>query len=250
MKKYKLSLFFGFIMMILLIIIGFLIFTKRLNVNQYFASRYELRGVDVSSYQGEIDWHLLASQNIDFAFIKATEGSTHQDPKFESNWKAAAETDIAVGAYHFFSFDSPGSTQAAWFIKNMGDLSGKLVPVVDVEYYGDKAHNPPAKEEVTENLQTCLSILEEEYGKKPIIYTTYKIYRRYIKDNFSDYPLWIRNVYYPPNLDMAGRWQFWQYRDTAVLEGYIGKEKCIDLNVFYATAREFESYLISDTCNE
>ena len=80
MKKYKLSLFFGFIMVILLIIIGFLIFTKRLNVNQYFASRYELRGVDVSSYQGEIDWHLLASQNIDFAFIKATEGSTHQDP--------------------------------------------------------------------------------------------------------------------------------------------------------------------------
>ena len=242
MKKYRLipALFF----LILLLIFACLVITKTLKLNPFFVHGYPLRGVDVSNYQGEIDWAVLASQDIDFAFIKATEGSSHQDPSFEANWKAAAETDIAVGAYHFFSFDSPGSTQAEWFIKNMGDLSGKLVPVVDVEYYGNKAANPPTKEDVSKNLQDCLNLLEEEYGKKPIIYTTYRVYHRYIRDDFSDYPLWIRNVYYSPNLDLKGKWQFWQYSDTAILDGYAGKEPCIDLNVFYGSEAEFEDYLL------
>lgn len=246
MKKYRLPLILTFTLLILIsvAISVWLVLTKKINLNQYLISGYTVRGVDVSNYQGKIDWKVLTSQNVDFAFIKATEGSSHQDPSFQTNWQEASKTDIAVGAYHFFSFDSPGSTQAKWFIETVGDLSGKLVPVVDVEYYGNKASNPPSKEEVRMNLQDCLNILEEEYGKKPLIYTTYRVYHQYIKDDFCDYPLWIRNVYYSPNLDLKGRWQFWQYSDTAVLEGYVGKEKCIDLNVFYKDKEEFEAYLL------
>ncbi|MBQ9991772.1 MAG: glycoside hydrolase family 25 [Lachnospiraceae bacterium] len=250
MKKDNLLRFPIPILIILFLLTGIfavfasLVITKKVKLNPYFSRSYTIRGVDVSNYQGEIDWEVLASQDIDFAFIKATEGSSHQDPSFEANWKKASETDLAIGAYHFFSFDSPGSTQAQWYMETVGDLSGKLVPVIDVEYYGNKAANPPSTEEVAKQLQDCLTLLEEEYGKKPIIYTTYKVYRRYIKDNFSDYPLWIRNVYYSPDLDMKGKWQFWQYSDTAILEGYVGKEPCIDLNVFYGSREEFENYLI------
>ena len=99
---------------------------------------YPVRGVDVSSYQGKIDWHELAGQDIDFAFIKATEGSTHLDEQFARNWRNAPKEKIMVGAYHFFSFDSSGDSQAEWFIQNVGSLSGKLAPVVDAEYYGKK----------------------------------------------------------------------------------------------------------------
>jgi len=222
----------------------FLIALKKWNLNQYLVSGYELRGVDVSHYQGEIQWDKFKEQGIDFAFIKATEGSSHQDERFAENWLAAEETKLDVGAYHFFSFDSSGRTQAEWYIQTVGDLTGKLAPVVDVEYYGDKEKNPPDKEAVARELREFLDILEEHYQIRPIIYTTYKVYRRYIQEEFGQYPLWIRNVYYSPDLDMKGKWQFWQYTDRAVLEGYCGTEKYIDLNVFVGTEDVWKEFFV------
>lgn len=77
----------------------------------------------------------------------------HIDEKFEVNWQEASKTNVKIGAYHFFSFDSPGKEQAEWFIDSVGNLSGKLPPVVDIEYYGNKEANPPDEETVIENLQ-------------------------------------------------------------------------------------------------
>ena len=68
-------------------------------------------------------------------------------------------------------------------------------------------------------------------------------YDRYLRDNFNSYPLWIRNVYTPP-FGLGREWQFWQYTDTAVLEGYNGEEKYIDRNVFYGTEKDLETYLV------
>ncbi len=225
-----------------------LIFSKIINLNQYFVSGYALHGVDVSHYQGEIDWKALESQGIDFAFIKATEGSSYLDETFAENWAAVEDTGLYAGAYHFFSFDSDGRTQADWYIQTVGNLNGRLAPVVDVEYYGDKEINPPEKTSVIRELQEFLDILEEQYHIKPIIYTTYKMYRRYIEGEFEEYPLWIRNVYYSPNLDMEGKWQFWQYTDRAVLAGYAGTEKYIDLNVFDGNKDDLNEYLLEPDC--
>ena len=238
-------------MVILLMIILFfillllLILSKRLRPNTFFAQKYKVLGVDVSHYQGDIDWNTLAGQGISFAFIKATEGSSHVDEYFYDNWQAASRTNLAIGAYHFFSFDSPARTQAELYIHTAGGLSGKLAPVIDVEYYGDKAHNPPDKETVTAELKEMLSLLEEYYGVKPILYTTYTVYHRYIKGEFEEYPLWIRNVYYPPIADLKEKWTFWQYTDTAVLEGYSGVEQYIDMNAFCGSFEELEKYIIA-----
>ena len=73
---------------------------------------YSVEGVDVSTYQLEIDWKGLESEGIDFAFIKATEGTTHVDDRFAYNWKEARKTDMRVGAYHFLSYETAGETQA------------------------------------------------------------------------------------------------------------------------------------------
>ncbi len=208
------------------------------------AEGYQIRGVDVSHYQGNIDWKTLAGEDIEFAFIKATEGSGHIDSKFAENWLAANDTDLKVGAYHFFSFDSPAETQAKLYIETVGDLAGNLIPVVDIEFYGDKFSNPPDEEELVAELKTMLALLEEEYGVKPMVYTTYTFYYKYLDGEIDGYPLWIRNVYFSPNLDMRGEWTFWQYTDQAVLGGYSGAEEHIDLNVFYGSLDKLDEYMI------
>jgi len=232
---------------LMLAVIGILAVSKKIKITPLFAGKYEVTGVDVSHYQGNIDWPTLARQNLDFAFIKATEGSGHIDECFQENWQAAGETDLLIGAYHFFSFDSAGKTQAQFYIDTVGSLEGKLAPAVDVEFYGDKSSDLPPKEEVVKELRELLSALEERYKVKPVIYTTYQVYHRYIENEFEEYPLWIRNVYYQPLLT-ANAWTFWQYTDIAVLEGYEGPETYIDRNVFRGTKEELRKFMVS--CGE
>lgn len=211
---------------------------------------YPVKGVDVSSYQGDIDWKVLASQNIDFAFIKATEGSGFVDPMFETNYSEATKTNLRVGAYHFFSYDSSGLTQAENFISTVPKSEDMLPPVIDVEFYGDKANNLPDKEETQKNLSLMIEKLEEYYGKKPIIYATGKAYNLYIADSYKDYDIWVRNVFINAGLSDGREWAFWQYTDKAKLDGYNGKEKYIDMNVFNGTEEEFENYGNSYTEND
>lgn len=242
-KRKKKFLLISGILLVFVVFIS-LVLTKKIRLTSLWADRYDVQGVDVSHYQGDIDWQILQRNQIDFAYIKATEGSSHIDEKFEVNWQEASKTNVTIGAYHFFSFDSPGKEQAEGFIDSVGNLSGKLPPVVDIEYYGNREANPPDEETVIENLQEMLDVLEQKYQVKPIIYTTYKVYKKYIRDNFEAYPLWLRNVYYIPNLDLSENWVFWQYSDTSVMEGYNGEEKYIDRNVFCGSKEELEDLLI------
>src|SRR5690606_2275403 len=76
--------------------------------NRLFAARYDVRGVDVSAWQGTVDWPTIARQDVDFAYVKATEGSSFVDRQFEANLRGARQAGLLVGAYHFFSFESSG----------------------------------------------------------------------------------------------------------------------------------------------
>lgn len=210
-----------------------------LNLNRIIASRYEILGADVSHWQGDVDFSLLEQQGVRFAFIKATEGSAHVDEKFEENLARVQETDMKFGFYHFFSFDSPGETQAENYIARVPALENLLPPVIDVEYYGDYFRRPPEIEPVQAQLRAMIDRLEAHYGKKPILYATQRAYRRYIQGAFDDCDLWIRSVYLPP---LNADWTFWQYTDRARLNGYSGTEKFIDLNVFRGDAEAFVRY--------
>jgi len=199
--------------------------------------KYPVRGVDVSEYQGDIDWPLLCKQGIAFAFIKATEGSQYVDPRFSDNWEQAAKARVKVGAYHFFSFDSPGSTQSENYITTVDRKEGMLPPVVDVELYGEYKRTPKQASDVWPELDCLLDALEKEYGVKPILYATQSAYNLYIKNKYVGYCLWIRSVYTYPAVQ---GWTFWQYSDRMVLEGYSGVERHIDMNLYYGTKEEFE----------
>ena len=203
---------------------------------------YPVRGVDVSSYQGEINWDTLAAQGISFAFIKATEGSSYIDPKFTDNYRQAHKTNLRIGAYHFFSFDSAGNTQAENFMSTVEKTEDMLPPVIDLEFYADKEKNPPDRESVREQLQVMLDTLERHYGAKPILYATEKSYSLYLSGAYEAYDIWIRDVIASPDLSDGREWRFWQYTNRARLNGYAGQERYIDMNVFNGTAEEFKNY--------
>lgn len=211
--------------------------------NQFQIAKYPIKGIDVSSYQGEIDWQKMQEQQIKFAFIKATEGSSYIDKQFQRNYEEACKTKIKIGAYHFYSYDSSGEKQATNFINTVPNEKELLPPVVDIEFYGDKEKNLPDKENTKQELRILLAKLEEYYQKKPIIYTTEKVYHLYIQNDFEEYPIWIRNVFTKPYLKDKRNWTFWQYTDKGCLEGYNGKEKFIDFNVFYGSEEEWNEWI-------
>ena len=230
-----------------LIIVGVLVMSLFwfgvLKFNNPSRQTYPVRGVDVSVYQGDIDWQILADQNIDFAFIKATEGSSFVDPNFSYNYENAIKTDLRIGAYHFFSFDSGGDTQAKNFIDTVAPCDNMLPPVIDVEYYGGYLKTPPAdKDAVRRELSVMLDTLEAHFCIKPIIYATTESYEYLLSGHFEEYDLWIRSVYSKPPKEFEGKWTFWQYTNRERLDGYDGKETYIDMNVFRGTREEFEKY--------
>ncbi len=242
----------------ILIVLGSVFFVLQHNGLVWFNMpsdrAYPIKGVDVSAHQGRIEWETLAAQNLHFAFIKATEGSNWVDKHFAYNFDAAQKAGLYVGAYHFFSFDSLGSTQAANFIAQVPLLeSAKILPpVVDMEFYGTKASNPPPAKSVYKELDILLEILESHYGAKPIIYTTPSFYDMYLRGRYEKYPLWIRSVFFAPHSFMArifnlyfdkAHWSFWQYNPKGVLKGYSGGERYIDLNVFNGDEKAFKKWL-------
>lgn len=202
---------------------------RQININNWFVGGKTL-GVDVSSYQIDVDFEKLKEQGVEFAYIKATEGSSHVDESFQEKWVASEQSGIPVGAYHYFLYNSSGAAQAENFILTVGELTGHLIPAVDMELTMEEVQNPPAKDDVVRGLKAYMAVVEERYGVKPLIYAQKDYWDKYLADDFSDYPRWARNVFYPVWVDLGEDWMVWQYNDRGVTEGYDG-EKYIDLNV-------------------
>ena len=219
---------------------GILFYRGVIHLNNPSKSKYPVRGVDVSHHQGEIDWKTIAEQDIRFAFIKATEGSSHKDDQFDRNWQEAGKAGLRVGAYHFFSLDSAGVSQAENFCKAVESCDGMLPPVVDVEPYG-KYREPDAldKERLFSELGDFLELVETHFALKPIIYTTEE-WLPVLREAYGDYDVWIRSVYNQPASSV--KWTFWQYSNRHVLDGYRGTERYIDMNVFCGSEADFYDY--------
>lgn len=195
-----------------------------------YPAGYEIHGIDISHYQGEIDWDLLRSGMIEgcplrFIMIKSTEGSTRLDDRFADNFQQAREYGYIRGAYHFWSNKSSARAQAYHFLKNVHLEEGDLPPVLDVE------HKPAdtSVEDFQRDILTWLHIVEDRYHVKPIIYTYYKFKEKYLNAPvFDDYPYWIAH-YYVPKIEYKGAWKFWQHTDAGRLPGIKGP---VDFNVY------------------
>lgn len=192
---------------------------------------YEIHGIDISHHQGEIDWEVLRNNGminkhpVCFVMIKATEGASNIDERFEHNFRRAHEYGFVRGAYHFWSTTSSGQAQAEFFLSNVKLEEGDLPPILDVE------HKPKSQTlgEFKENIITWLRVVESHYGVKPIIYTYYKFKMAYLSDSiFDTYPYWIAH-YYVDKVEYKGKWKFWQHTDCGRLPGIRGY---VDFNIY------------------
>ena len=220
---------------------GYCVFQGYILLNHPSRRQFPVRGVDVSHYQGSIDWNVLKDQGMEFSYIKATEGSGHTDGRFLENWDGARDAGIRAGAYHFFSFDSPAKNQLEHFINTVPAYREMLPPTVDFEFYGDKKVNPPPVEASVEQLTILLEGLESYYGVKPVVYATKEAWEMYLKGRFDQYPLWIRSVITQPGIPDS-QLTFWQYSNRGRLEGYEGGDPFIDLNAFRGSREEWEEW--------
>lgn len=236
-KKMKRSLLAWVVLFVICLVLALLILRGVLWFNMPSRVRYPVRGVDVSHYQGEVDWEQIAEQGYCFAFVKATEGSGTTDACFARNWEDARAAGMYVGAYHFFSFDSAAQTQFENFRAVVPVEQDALPPVIDLEFY--RSSDLPEVESVQKNLRELLTSLTEYYGKTPIIYTTSSCWETYLKDTDWEYTLWIRSIFTPPSNRFTPAWSFWQYNPRGLLEGYEGDEQFIDLNVYRGSMEDF-----------
>lgn len=205
---------------------------------------FEIQGIDISHYQGDINWKKLRTATINkcpvrFVIVKATEGATLTDENFQDNFYQAREYGFIRGAYHFWSNKVSARRQAEFFIKTVPLERGDLPPVLDVE------HKPKdmSVQDFQYEVLTWLHIIENRYNTKPIIYTYYKFKEAYLNDErFADYPYWIAH-YYVQKVEYQGTWKFWQHTDNGRLPGIRGK---VDFNIYNGSFYDLQQLCIKD----
>lgn len=204
-------------------------------------TRYSLHGIDVSRYQQVINWDTVKAMNVEgvqiqFAFMKATEGTNNTDQYFKRNWRKAKEAGMTRGAYHFFIASKDGTQQARKFISTVKLSPGDLPPVLDVEQI-----NGTSKAVLQQRVKAFLYAAELAYGVKPIIYTNADFYKQNLKGEFDDYPLWVAHYLRPLAPRIERNWHFWQHSESGRVNGIAGK---VDFNVFNGDSTEFQKLLL------
>jgi lysozyme len=194
-----------------------------------------VRGIDVSHHQGRINWTAVKGDGIRFVFIKATEGGDWTDPHFRRNWNNAREAGLLRGAYHYYRPQTHSAVQARHFLRRVEIGANDLPPVLDVE-----ATDGVADATIRRGMRNWLRMVEEETGKRPIIYVSRRFAPRLAAD-FGDYPLWIADYRSDgPAVPRGwGRWTFWQHSERGRVKGIRAP---VDRNWFRGTLEELRGF--------
>ncbi|MBT2623165.1 MULTISPECIES: glycoside hydrolase family 25 protein [Chryseobacterium] len=188
-------------------------------------------GFDVSHYQNreDIKWDSLSIGNktipLEFVVMRATMGNKNADKHFDEFWTQAKKHELIRGAYHFYRADEDPIIQANNFLANVKLESGDLPPILDIEKIPKRKTN----KKLIEDLKVWCKIIEETYGKKPIIYTYYHYYKDFLKGEFDGYPLWLANYNEVPIPSPDDEWDFWQFTESGIVHGINTK---VDLDIY------------------
>ncbi|MDR3613178.1 MAG: GH25 family lysozyme [Candidatus Obscuribacterales bacterium] len=203
-----------------------------------------LAGLDVSSFQQTIDWTKVGASGISFAYIKATEGVTIQDPFFASNRANAKAAGLIVGAYHLFRPKTAGQAQIANFVSTVGKVeSGELPPVLDIEVPSDwTAFSTAARIQLVKD---WLTAVEAALGVRPLIYINNSDAQTLLNNDpsFAAYELFVA---FPTSASVPvfplpwTNWTFWQYSWTGTVNGI--SDPC-DLDYFQGTLNDIKKLL-------
>jgi GH25 family lysozyme M1 (1,4-beta-N-acetylmuramidase) len=208
-------------------------------------------GIDVSHWQGNIDWQAVGAAGQCFAFIKATDGTTFVDPDLAVNWKNAKDAGLVRGAYHFFRPLQDAKQQVELFLKNVVIEPGDLPPALDLEVVGNLKNAT-----FIQRVEIWVSEVENRTGIKPIIYSGFSFLNTYFTIAAGgpplwakDHMLWIANYLAPdvtqPNLPTGWKtWTFWQHSSSGKVNGI---SSSVDFNWFNGTLEELYELVGKET---
>ncbi|SUJ01054.1 Lysozyme M1 precursor [Sphingobacterium spiritivorum] len=197
-------------------------------------------GIDISQYQGDIDWVQVNTINdkfpVDFIFIRATMGESGVDSRFKTNWKKANSRAKIRGAYHYFRPNENSLKQARNFVKTVHLKAGDLPPVLDIE----EMPVNQSMDSLRTGLKRWLGFVEAHYGIKPILYSGDKFFTDFLEKEFSDHVIWIANYNFWID-DLKDHWDFWQFSEKGSVRGIKGN---VDLNIYNGDIEKLESLAI------
>ena len=166
------------------------------------------------------------NKNIQFVYIKATEGKTHTDKRYKENISEARKYGLKVGSYHYFRMTSGAHEQFKHLSKVIVKSEQDLIPMIDVE----TADKHPISE-VRNSLRVLLRLVENHYGVKPMIYGTNRSYNEICGIWFNRYKLYLgRYGENPPIIRGSEHYYIWQYSENGTIKGI---PKPVDLCRFH-----------------
>lgn len=179
------------------------------------------QGIDVSKFQGTINWQKVAkSKKVKFVYIRATEGASIKDPKYKANLDSASKAGLLVGSYHVYSSKTTAYQQFANLKSVVQKKKQDLIPVLDIE--GHHSGRLDMK-----RVNKLLELMEKEYGTKPMIYTSEKVYTEHFAGKrYRAYHIFIANYHGTPTV----RYTLWQHTQTGRISGIKGD---VDLSKFH-----------------
>jgi lysozyme len=198
-------------------------------------------GIDVSHFQGSVNWTEVAGSGVVFAFAKATQGITYVDPEFAVNWLAMKSAGLLRGAYHFFEPADDAASQAQHFLSTVSLSPGDLPPVLDVEINGGVS-----SDQLWSGVAAWLQAVQTATGRQPILYTAPGFWNASSPDlALASYPLWLADYASQPTLPHGwSTWLFWQHSQSGTVPGVAG---AVDLDLFNGTAQQLQEWIGSDS---
>lgn len=188
----------------------------------------EAHGIDVSHYQGRINWDEVARDaRVTYVYLKATEGTGNADDTYRYNFSECKRVGLKVGSYHFFRPQLSARAQFDQFVGHVETRRQDLLPVVDIE-----TTNGVSDGVLQARLLEFCELLEREYGKKPIIYTGKNFYNKHIFSNtrLRSYKFFIAAYsFIEPELYDDNDYVLWQYSATGSVRGIRGN---VDMSRF------------------
>lgn len=203
-----------------------LIFTIILFQTSCYAATYQ--GIDVSNWQGYIDYSEVANSGIDIVYIKASQGNSIVDSYFKTNYENSKANGLKVGLYHFLTARSvaEAESQAEYFSSVISGTSPDCKLAMDFESFGDLTN-----EEINNISSAFLNKVQELTGKEVIVYSdSSNAINTFSNEIAEHYPLWVAE--YGVDSPNTGNWSTYegfQYSDTGTISGINGYT---DLDVF------------------
>jgi len=196
-------------------------------------------GIDVSRWQGEVNWELVAAAGYRFAVIRATIGDYYTDPRLYVNWSAARDAGLLVSAYHVVTPERSVDAQIDRLFDVLEDRESDLPLVLDIEL-----SRGVSRDGITTCVRDCMQKVEQLDGRKPIVYTGKWFWNSYVSPSpeWSAYDLWVANYGVSSPTLPAGwdEWKFWQYSDKGSVPG--SGSKYTDLDWFAGSYEDLLEY--------